>query len=275
MTVITAWFFYGLAILTTRAEAPFLIASLAMWALWATFAFWLITCVDRRAWVPAGIRVAVFAWSAIMIQLSALAVGFTGPIIGKTFGRFGIAINAPVFEEATKLVGVILIAAITPRLMLRPVGAVLCGLLSGPGFAFAENWRFSIGLLEEELGGADAMTKLSELATWVLQRGFIDAPWGHMTYSALASVGVYYAVAHATRHPLLRIVDAGACFAAAVILHGLSNASVSLDGSAQLAAFAVTALIELATLAYLILWAMRSGGDTKQGAKLPDCGSSG
>lgn len=255
ITIVAAWFLYALATSTTRAEAPFLMASLVMWSLWAAFAFWLITRIDRRMWVPTGLRFAVFAWSALMIQLSALAVGLSGPMVGELFGRFGIVINAPIIEEAVKLAGVGLIATIAPSLMLRPIGVVLCGLLSGLGFAFAENWRFSIGLLQEVLGDANAMTKLSELAAWMLQRGVIDAPWGHMTYSALASVGIYY-VARADHSVARRIAVTIGCFIGAVVLHGLNNASVSLDGSAQWAAYATISLIELATLASLILWAL-------------------
>lgn len=258
VTVVAAWYLYALTTLTTRAEAPFLIASLFMWALWSAVVFWLITCVDRRMWVPTGTRFAAFAWSAIMIQLSALAVGLSGPTVAEIFGRFAIAINAPIIEEAVKLAGVGLIATIAPRLVLRPIGAVLCGLLSGLGFAFAENWRFSIGLLQEVLGDADAMTKLSELAAWVLQRGLIDAPWGHMTYSALASVGIYCVVAHADHGVAKRMALAVGCFIGAVALHGLSNASVGLDGSAQWTAYATISVIELATLASLIRWAMQS-----------------
>lgn len=102
------------------------------------------------------------------------------------------------------------------------------------------------------------MTKLSELATWVLARGFIDAPWGHMTYSALASIGIYHALRRADRSTLHRLTLAAACFVCAVVLHGLNNASTGLDGSAQLTAFATVSLIELATLSSLIRWAMRS-----------------
>lgn len=258
MSVITLWFLYALSLSLTDANAPFLLVSLGMWSLWAAFVFWLITRIDRLAWVPFKIRLAVFAWSAIMIQLTGVVVGLTGPLIGGTFGQFSIAINAPLVEELIKLAGVVMVALTVPRLFHRPVAAVLCGALSGLGFAFAENWRFSVGLLDEELGGSDTVTKLSELATWVLARGFVDAPWGHMTYTALASVGFYHALRHANRGAWYRITHAVGGFVCAVVLHGLSNASVNLDGSAQLAGYALVSLVELGILVALIGWAVRS-----------------
>ncbi|GAA2518560.1 PrsW family intramembrane metalloprotease [Pilimelia columellifera] len=199
----------------------------------------------------------------------AIAVGLgSGPIaalMAKTVSlefanAWGVAVMAPVAEEAGKLGGVaLLMLAARPYLATVWSGAVY-GALVGLGFTLVEDFGYAASAADEVY--QDDVRAAAELLLMRVLTGFA---LGHPLYTALAGAGLAYAVLRVERSIGSRALALIAGIGAAVLLHALNNSPIvgwaaktvdPLPGVSGWTGY--LALIYLAALPGLIvLWMLR------------------
>jgi RsiW-degrading membrane proteinase PrsW (M82 family) len=133
---------------------------------------------------------------------------------------------APPVEEGLKLLGAALIAFMMPHAMSRMMGALLCGSLIGLGTALAENWGYATTMISNAPGGGE---KVRVIVQWLVERGVVEAPWSHSTFSTVAALGVTLSLAWTGRGQGVRFIVAVGAFFLAVLLHASHNAGAT-DG---------------------------------------------
>ncbi|NMA77106.1 MAG: PrsW family intramembrane metalloprotease [Actinomycetales bacterium] len=109
-----------------------------------------------------------------LVTGSEAAVAFSGPVI-----------SAPLVEETTKGLGLLLLMLLARRYFNGPLDGLIYGALIGGGFAFTENIIYYSRILEE--AGAGFMLIL------VLMRG-VGNIFGHAIYTALTGIIVGFVV---------------------------------------------------------------------------------
>eukprot|EP01132_Coremiostelium_polycephalum_P012674 gene12674-15489_t len=208
---------------------PVVILTLFAWLVWAMVGLWAISRADIYDAVPFGMRIALFCWASCAVYADLLPNTFIPPISRFLRGT----VVGPMIEEAIKLSGVVLVAAITPYIVKRPLGAIICGMISGLGFAFIENSdqftkdmvnSYSLFLLN---GRADWYHPYADIAHQIWQRGLYNTFWLHSLFAAITSLGVYWFVANRSKQGFsLRLLVLCLSYVLAVSIHGLNNALV-------------------------------------------------
>ena len=179
-----------------------------------TIVFVGIHLIDRWEPEPRGLIAFALAWGAIAaVGLTLLVDLALTRVLGLRPDAVTTVIQAPIVEEITKGLGVLLIFITARRAFDGPVDGVVYGALVGAGFAFTENVQyFAVSLIEG--GGAD-------LTATFLVRGFLS-PFAHVMFTAVTG----FAVGLVAR----RGGSAGAAWRAAcvgglgaILLHGFWN----------------------------------------------------
>lgn len=234
-----------------HGDGPFLAVAAVAWLVWALVVGFLICRADLFDCVPTPVRLAAFGWGVLAsVQLSGLLVGPVGALVPERLAAYRAAFAAPVPEEAGKLLGVVLLALLVPAVLRRPMGALVCGSLSGLGFATNENWRMSM----DAVGGHGLAGRLGGLGGWVLTRGVVDGPVGHSLYSAVCALGVCVVLARGGR-PAARVLAAIGLFLAGSALHAVNNALV---GTGNIALVVGYGLVQIVALVLLLAWGRRT-----------------
>ncbi|CAM3549069.1 PrsW family intramembrane metalloprotease [Stackebrandtia soli] len=138
--------------------------------------------------------------------------------IGISFGtRWGAASTAPLNEEAAKAAGVLLLAAVSTRLVRSAADGVVFGALSGLGFEVVENLLYGFRSVAQA-GGVDPV---GASAVTIGIRVVLTGLGSHWAMSVVACAGVGYLVAANGRPLALRLAVAFGCFLWAVGMHWL------------------------------------------------------
>lgn len=226
------------------------LGDVAFWALAGLGGYAIVTRADLNWSVPGKVRLAALAWGVCCVPLSQQLVGWAGgtaavPDWWRTAGY------APLFEEAVKLLGVVLIAFGVPAVCGRPLGALVLGMLSGLGFTIVRNLERG----NEGIGAGGALPDV------LLAHSLGPAPWAHLTCTGIAALGIWWVVAYRNRPLPTRILLAAGFFLLAVAMHILQDAFGRTLGRASDAAFADLlvpfgyAAMQLLVLVALVLWA--------------------
>lgn len=214
--------------ITSARENPdvfgLLMVGLALWLAWGVLIGWIITMITKSKQVPLLPKLIAAGWGFVSLPFSGWLLG---PIKAASPDSLSegikIAIAAPIPEEAAKLLGVVLLAALSPNVLSRPTGAVATGFAAGLGFTVIENWFGTGGALTDP---ANAGSEAEAMVGWLVQRT-LTAPWGHLAWTGFAAVGVWYVVAKSNRSIGSRIGVAISFFALAALLHGIDDAAVA------------------------------------------------
>ncbi|WP_309065227.1 PrsW family glutamic-type intramembrane protease [Microbacterium sp.] len=172
--------------------------------------------IDRWEPEPRSLVVFALAWGGIgSIGLTLLFDLALTVAAGQRNEFFSAVIQAPVVEEVTKGLGLLLIFAMGRRTFDGPVDGVVYGALVGAGFAFTENIQyFGISLIE---GGAGQLT-----FTFIVRGLF--SPFAHAMFTALTGFAIGLAVRRGAHGP--GVIGAGAVGAiGAIALHAYWNGS--------------------------------------------------
>lgn len=175
-----------------------------------------VRLIDRWEPEPRSLVIFALAWGAVAsIGLTLLFDLALTVAVGPRNDFFTAVIQAPIVEEVTKGVGVLLVFMIGRRAFDGPVDGVVYGALVGAGFAFTENIQyFGISLIE---GGALQLTM-----TFVL-RGLVS-PFAHAMFTALT--GFAMGLAARRGRGVAGVIGSGALGAlGAVALHAFWNGS--------------------------------------------------
>ncbi len=210
--------------LGTSAAAVGLLAALLPLAIVIPAVLWL----DRFESEPGRYLLAAFCWGACVAATVSLVLN-TGSmlLIARVAGQepalaVGAVVVAPVVEETSKGIGVLLVLLLRRREFDGIVDGIVYSAICAAGFAFAENvLYFGRGALE---GGTQGLAA-------VLVVRLVFAPFAHPLFTACTGVGLGIAAGRA--HGMVRWLAPVAGLLAAMGLHSLWNAStlLGLDGA--------------------------------------------
>ncbi len=233
------------------------VAGLLAWAFYTLPLLWLFRRLGIFRSQSASALLMAFAWGGLGAVYLALTANqaFFG-ILAKTFGpdflqTWGAGIVGPSDEEPLKLMGVVLLVLIAPQ-RFRNVSAVMAlGFLVGLGFQVVEDFFYTVnGAMNHPNAN-----QWEPVAQMLMLRGLLCGLWSHAAYTAIASYGVGYFVAHPEVRLLRRLGVAAAAFGLAWAMHGFWNSpllSSVLTGDLILLYFPVKGIPVV--LAALLLW---------------------
>lgn len=158
-----------------------------------------------------------FAWGALVSIVFSLVINTT---IGILLGDAAAAIiSAPIFEEGSKGLGVLLLLLFFRRDFDGMVDGIVYAGVIALGFATVENvLYYGRGLVEHGLAG---------LGILFIMRGILS-PFAHVIFTSMTGIGC--GIARETHNKALRFIMPLAGYIGAVILHALWNGVATLGG---------------------------------------------
>lgn len=175
--------------------------------------------LDRYDPEPPWLLAFAFAWGALV----AVVVSFVfNTVIGSLFGSaVGAVISAPVFEEGSKGIGLVLLLIF----MRKEFDDILDGIIYAGtialGFATVENvLYYGRGIA---MGGSDGLMVL------FIMRG-IMSPFAHVTFTAMTGIGC--GIARESHNTFVKFAMPVVGYGCAVLLHAIWNGMAVLGGGA-------------------------------------------
>jgi RsiW-degrading membrane proteinase PrsW (M82 family) len=174
--------------------------------------------LDRFDPEPPWALALAFAWGAIVALLFSAIVN---DIVGYGFGEAVAAVvSAPVFEEASKGIGVVLIMLFLRREFDDILDGIVYAGVVALGFATVENvLYYGRGLLD---GG------FSALAVLFVLRGILS-PFAHVTFTSMTGIGC--GISRESHNWVVRIIMPVIGYGFAVFLHALWNGIATFGAS--------------------------------------------
>jgi RsiW-degrading membrane proteinase PrsW (M82 family) len=209
--------------------------------------------LDRYEPEPRRLLASGLLWGGFVATAAALLLqGLGGFFVGFTEEQ-SLAIVAPVTEEFSK--GLFLILLLWWR--RAELDGILDGLvyagMVGIGFAFTENILY----LGAAYNGSDGMGPggvVGITTTFVLR--CVVSPFAHPLFTAFTGIGIGLAVS--SRRPLVRWLAPVAGYLLAVLAHGLWNGSTLFGAEGFFGTYLFVMVPAFAGLVWLGVWARRS-----------------
>jgi RsiW-degrading membrane proteinase PrsW (M82 family) len=181
--------------------------------------FYLLPLVwlDRYDPEPAWLLALAFAWGALVAVIVSFIVN---TVLGSIFGpAFGAVISAPVFEEASKGVGLLILLVFFRRYFDDILDGIVFAGVIALGFATVENvLYYGRGIQQGGSGG---------LLVLFIVRG-IFSPFAHVTFTAMTGIGC--GIARESHNMAVRILLPVLGYACAVLLHAIWNGTAVIGG---------------------------------------------
>ncbi len=180
--------------------------------------FYLLPLIwlDRYDPEPLWLLALAFAWGALV----SVAVSFViNTLIGLVLGQFvGAVISAPIFEEGSKGLGLILVLLFFRKEFDDILDGIIYAGVIALGFATVENVLY----YGREIAGGG-----SSLALLFIIRG-IFSPFAHVTFTSMTGIGC--GISRESHNPLMRIIAPLFGYGCAVTLHCIWNLLASIGG---------------------------------------------
>lgn len=216
----------------------------------------LVLCylwLDRYEPEPRKLLACALLWGAFVATGAALLIGGVGGLVVGFTEDQSLAIVAPVTEEASK--GLFLLLLLWwRRAELDGVldGIVYAGMV-GIGFAFTENILY----LAAAYNGTDGLGPggVAGITTTFVVRCLLS-PFAHPLFTTFIGIGVGIAVS--SRSPGIRILAPLVGYILAVVAHGLWNGSTIFGAQGFFGVYIVLMVPAFVGLALLGMWARRS-----------------
>lgn len=181
--------------------------------------FYLLPLVwlDRYDPEPVWLLALAFAWGALVAVIVSFIVN---TILGSIFGpAFGAVVSAPVFEEGSKGLGVLILLVFFRKYFDDILDGIVFAGVIALGFATVENvLYYGRGIYEGGAGG---------LAVLFVVRG-IMSPFAHVTFTAMTGIGC--GIARESHNTFVRILLPVIGYGCAVILHAIWNGVAVVGG---------------------------------------------
>lgn len=183
----------------------------------AVFYLMILLWLDRYDPEPAWLLAGAFAWGGLFaILVSGIANSIFGAFAGDTLAG---VISAPIFEEGTKGLGVLLIALAFRREFDSVVDGIVYAGVVALGFATVENVSYyGRSLNTNGMGG---------LVVTFFLRGVLS-PFAHVLFTSMTGIGC--GIARETHNRVLRVVSPIAGYVGAMMLHSFWNGIASING---------------------------------------------
>jgi RsiW-degrading membrane proteinase PrsW (M82 family) len=220
--VFGAWTLWR-AVGTTAAAFPAVTAvNLVFLGVSLAVGMWLARRVLRPVQAPPyGAAWLAVAWgglaaTGLAVTLNGFNLAAIAEAAGLEFaGRWGAALAAPVDEETVKVLGVLLLAAVSSRMVRGAADGLVLGALVGLGFQVVENLTYGFNEVAATGGVGSTGAAFEVLLLRVLGTGY----GSHWAMTAVAGAGIGYLVG-ATGRPLgRRVLVALGCWALAMTMH--------------------------------------------------------
>ncbi|HEU0184950.1 MAG TPA: PrsW family intramembrane metalloprotease [Blastocatellia bacterium] len=183
----------------------------------ACFYLSLFLWLDRYDPEPPGKLVFAFAWGAVIaIFISIIANGIVGYLFGDAMA---LTVSAPVFEEGSKGLGVLIIVLFFRADFDSVVDGIVYAGVVALGFATVENIQYYGASMVRGGGGALIQT--------LFVRGVLS-PYAHVLFTCMTGIG--FGVARETHNKALKIAAPVIGYSSAVFLHSLWNSMAALGG---------------------------------------------
>lgn len=214
---VTLWITYSTAGAASELLVPILLALVPLGIVLVT-----VRWIDRWEPEPLGVLAAAFLWGAgvatvismvINTSASLLVSSATGSASGGEF--FSAVVTAPIVEESTKGLGVLIIFLLWRRTFNGAVDGIVYAAVVAAGFAFAENILYFVEY-------SDA------LMVTFLMRG-IASPFAHVTFTACTGLAIGASVR--LRSSLAWMWTTPLGLACAIMLHSFWNGMLTSDPS--------------------------------------------
>ena len=216
----------------------------------------LVACylwLDRYEPEPRPLLAAGLLWGGFVATAAALVVQGVGGWVGGFNDRDALAVVAPVTEEFTK--GVFLVLLLWWR--RHELDGVLDGIvyagMVGIGFAFIENILY----LAAAYNGTDGVSPGGAGAlTTVFVMRCLFSPFAHPLFTTFIGIGVGIAVG--SRSGVVRFLAPLAGYVLAVLAHGLWNGSTLYGFAGFVGVYVVLMAPAFVGLVAIAVWARRS-----------------
>ncbi len=216
----------------------------------------LVLCylwLDRYEPEPKRLLALGLLWGAFVATVAAILVGGIGGMVVPVTEAQSLAIVAPVTEEASK--GLFLLLLLWWR--RAEIDGILDGIvyagMVGIGFAFTENILY----LAAAYNGSDAMGPggiVGITTTFVLR--CLLSPFAHPLFTAFTGIGIGIAVT--ARKPAVRLLAVVGGYLLAVLAHGLWNGSTIFGATGFFGVYLALMVPAFVGLVVLGVWARRS-----------------
>lgn len=181
--------------------------------------FYLLPLVwlDRYDPEPVWLLALAFAWGALVAVIVSFVIN---TLIGAFFGEaIGAVVSAPIFEEGSKGLGLLLLLIFFRRHFDDILDGIVFGGTIALGFATVENvLYYGRGLLE---AGSQGLIVLFVL------RG-IMSPFAHVTFTSMTGIGC--GISRESHNTVVKLMMPVLGYGAAVLLHGVWNGMAVLGG---------------------------------------------
>lgn len=180
--------------------------------------FYLLPLIwlDRYDPEPLWLLALAFAWGALVAVIVSFIIN---TVLGAVFGgAFSAVVSAPVFEEASKGLGLVILLIFFRRYFDDILDGIVFAGVIALGFATVENvLYYGRGIAE----GQEAIIAL------LILRG-IMSPFAHVSFTAMTGIGC--GIARESHNTFVRILLPLIGYGAAVFLHALWNGMAVIGG---------------------------------------------
>jgi len=170
--------------------------------------------LDRYDPEPLWLLALAFAWGALVSVIFSFVVN---TVLGAVGGEIvGGVISAPIFEEGSKGLGLVLLLVFFRRYFDDILDGVIFAGVIALGFATVENvLYYGRGLLD------------GSIFILIFVRGILS-PFAHVTFTAMTGIGC--GISRESHNPIVRIIMPLLGYGFAVMLHALWNGAAFLGG---------------------------------------------
>lgn len=181
--------------------------------------FYLLPLIwlDRYDPEPLWLLALAFAWGALVAVIVSFIIN---TLLGSLFGdAFGAVVSAPIFEEGSKGLGLVLLLVFFRRYFDDILDGIVFAGVIALGFATVENvLYYGRGIVE---GGSNVLIFLFVL------RG-VMSPFAHVSFTAMTGIGC--GIARESHKTAVRILLPIIGYGTAVFLHALWNGMATVGG---------------------------------------------
>jgi RsiW-degrading membrane proteinase PrsW (M82 family) len=170
------------------------------YTLFALVFLWLFHRLDRYSSIPAKAKVVAFLFSGLVSTFAMAAINNDAfrSILAKTISldfmlTWSAGATAPWSEEIVKMLPVVLLIGLAPRVMRCAFDGFIIGAISGLAFQVFESVSYVYGTAAANFGQAEYGTNVLFIRT-VLSTG-------HWTWSALCGAGLVYLIGRPAEAP--------------------------------------------------------------------------
>ncbi|WP_344565597.1 PrsW family glutamic-type intramembrane protease [Streptomyces axinellae] len=203
-----------------------------------------------------------FAWGACAATLVAiLANGFATDWLAssvvvdspKEADTLGSTVIAPIVEESTKAVAIVLLFLFRRRHLDSVVSGIAAAGITATGFAFTENILYlGTAYGEDSLLDPQSLSGSATAATFFIR--IVLAPFAHPLFTSFTGIAFGMVAAMPRRRRVLRWVVPCVGLFTAALLHAIWNGSASFQNLTFIAVYALFMIPVFAALTWLAIW---------------------